>query len=78
MFKVNPDLENRQIEKLDKLKRERDGQRAASCLRSIEEAAPDGVNLTPPILDAVKAYATVGEICGALRKVFKGYVPAKY
>jgi methylmalonyl-CoA mutase N-terminal domain/subunit len=78
VFKVNPDLENRQIEKLDKLKKERDGQRAASCLRSIEEAAAEGVNLTPSILDAVKAYATVGEICGALRKVFKEYVPAKY
>ena len=78
VFKVNPDLEDRQIEKLDKLKKERDGHLTASCLKSVEEAAYDGANLTPAILEAVKAYATVGEICVVLRKVFKEYVPAKY
>ena len=45
----------------------------AACLAALAEACRGTVNLMPPILDAVKAYATLGEICGAMREVFGEY-----
>ncbi|HSE46614.1 MAG TPA: methylmalonyl-CoA mutase family protein [Gemmatimonadales bacterium] len=41
----------------------------------MKDACSGDVNLMPPILDAVKAYATLGEICGAMREVFGEYRP---
>jgi methylmalonyl-CoA mutase N-terminal domain/subunit len=41
--------------------------------RALREAAQSTENLTPPILDAVRAYATLGEICGVFREVFGEY-----
>ena len=39
----------------------------------MERAAKDGVNLMPPVIEAVKAYASLGEICDVFRKVFGTY-----
>ncbi|HEU4952816.1 MAG TPA: methylmalonyl-CoA mutase family protein [Holophagaceae bacterium] len=51
----------------------RDNGAVRQCLEALQTAAKGSDNLMPPILTAVKAYATVGEICGALREVFGEY-----
>lgn len=68
------EAQERQIASLKKVKRERDNKQVRSTLNQLHEAARDEeVNLIPVILDAVKAYATIGEICGVLREVFGEY-----
>ena len=42
-------------------------------LKQVEKAIADGKNVMPPVLDAVKAYATVGEICGVMRRRWGEY-----
>jgi methylmalonyl-CoA mutase N-terminal domain/subunit len=66
--------EERQLAVLAKVKKERDNAQVKACLRRLEDAARDeSVNLLPLILESVKAYATVGEMCGVLRRVFGEY-----
>ena len=43
------------------------------ALAAVEQASRDGVNLMPSVLDAVRAYATLGEVCDVFRKVFGTY-----
>jgi methylmalonyl-CoA mutase N-terminal domain/subunit len=63
-----------QIAKLKKLRRDRDNDSVKKALQRMQEAAKDeDVNLMPHILEAVKAYATIGEMCDALRSVFGEY-----
>ncbi|MDO8784854.1 MAG: methylmalonyl-CoA mutase family protein [Syntrophales bacterium] len=67
--------EEKQINKLKKIRQERDNQKVEATLRRLKEAARDeDVNLVPPILEAVKVYASVGEICGIFKEVFGEYV----
>ncbi len=76
--KKREEAEEKQIAKLQVLKKERDNQKVDAVLKQIREAAADQqVNLLPLFLDAVKAYATIGEICGALRDVFGEYEQTK-
>ena len=77
IFRVDPEVERAQVQRLRAVKRERDdGAVAASLSRLRDAATADGdENLLPPILEAVKAYATVGEMCGVLREVFGDYQP---
>ncbi len=75
-FRVDPRLEQEQVARLDALRARRDAQRAASCLNLVERAAKDGTNLMDPILDAVRALCTVGEISDAMRRVFGEYKDA--
>jgi methylmalonyl-CoA mutase N-terminal domain/subunit len=75
LFELDPASEERQIAKLAQLKAERDADRVSVLLEQVREAARGDANLVPPILDAVKAYATQGEICDALRDVFGEYQP---
>jgi len=66
--------EERQLQNLAMVKRERDNQQVEACLRRLREAAEDdSVNLIPIFLEAVKAYATLGEMCNVLREVFGEY-----
>jgi len=66
--------EEKQIANLARVKRERDNGGVEACLRRLDEAARDDeINLIPPIIEAVKAYTTLGEICGMLRGVFGEY-----
>ena len=69
-MKFDPGVEKRQIEKLRKLRKERDNDKVKSTLKEVKEAANEGVNLVLPVLNSVKAYATIGEICGVLREVY--------
>ncbi len=56
-----------QVARLGRLRRERDAAAVDAALAGVRRAASGSENLMPPILDAVRAYATVGEICDALR-----------
>ncbi len=71
--RINDDLEKRQVERLRALRQRRDGARWESAVRAVEDAARSAANLMPPIIAAVESCATVGEISGALRKVFGEY-----
>ena len=73
LLKVNPEVEKLQIEKLKKLKSKRDNAKVKDLLEKIEDAARNDKNVMPPILEAVKSYATLGEISDSLRKVFGEY-----
>jgi len=73
IMKVDPKEEGRQIEKVRRLKKERDSERVKMALKEIQDAAEEKVNLVLPILGAVKEYATIGEICDVLRNVYGEY-----
>jgi methylmalonyl-CoA mutase, N-terminal domain len=75
IFRVDPTLAAAQMTRLTAARNERDADAAARSLVALREAAHGNDNLMPPILDAVRAYATLGEICGALRDVFGDYQP---
>jgi methylmalonyl-CoA mutase N-terminal domain/subunit len=70
LLRLDDDLERRQVERLRALRARRPAQPHAEALRRVEEAARSGANLLPPILAAVEAWATVGEVSDALRRVF--------
>ena len=72
-FEVDPQAEMKQIEQLAKLKKNRNAAKVEACLADLKEAAMQGVNIIPACLDAVKAYATIGEICDRLRDVYGEY-----
>jgi len=73
ILKVDPELEKKQKERLKKLKERRDNEKVKKLLNKIKEVATTDENLFPYVLEAVKAYATVGEISNALREVFGEY-----
>jgi methylmalonyl-CoA mutase N-terminal domain/subunit len=66
-------LERRQVERLQAVRAKRNPDVCARALSSVQSAARSGENLMPRILEAVEAYATVGEISDAMRKVFGEY-----
>lgn len=73
VLRISPEVETYQVEKLKKVKAERNDDRVSQTLKRLENAAKGTENLVPLILDSVKAYATLGEISGTLRKVFGEY-----
>ena len=75
LLRVDPSVRILQIERLKKLKSERDDAVVEKCLVDLKQAAQGDRNLMPLILEAVKAYATLGEICDVLRGVFGEYQP---
>jgi len=73
LFRVSAEVADRQRSRLKALRRERDSGAVTRTLAGLREAAQGHGNLMPPILATVKAYATIGEICGVLRDVFGTY-----
>jgi len=73
LLRVDPMVGELQTEKLVQLRKERDNEKVKVTLETLRKAAKGEDNLMPLILDAVKAYATLGEICGVLREVFGEY-----
>ncbi len=73
VFRVNPELERNQIAALQARRKERDGAAVEGLLKKLEAASRGSENLVPIVLDAVKARASVGEICTALAKTFGRY-----
>ena len=72
-LRIDPKGEERQRERLARLRRERDSSAVSRALEALRAAAQGTENLMPYILDAVRAYATLGEICRTLRGVFGEY-----
>jgi methylmalonyl-CoA mutase N-terminal domain/subunit len=75
--KRREDAERRQLESLEEVKRTRDNKEVARLLKELEQAAErEEMNLFPQIIECVKSYATIQEICDALRTVFGEYYPS--
>ncbi len=72
---VDPEQEAAQRERLADVKADRDDDAVADALAAVRETARGDDNLMPPIVEAVKAYATVQEICDVLRDEFGEYTP---
>lgn len=75
LLKVNPTVGTTQCEKLNQLRRNRDNDTVNKRLEHLKTAAQGRENLVPAILEAVRVYSTLGEICGVLREVFGEYFP---
>ena len=73
-LRISPTGEAAHMERLDRLKKKRDQARAARALDEVRGAARENRNLMPSLLEAVQAQTTVGEVSGALRDVFGGYL----
>jgi methylmalonyl-CoA mutase, N-terminal domain len=75
IFKLDDASEKRQLERLRVVREQRDGAAVKVHLEQVRAACRDGSNLVPPILEAVKAYATLGEICDVMRNEFGEHDP---
>jgi methylmalonyl-CoA mutase N-terminal domain/subunit len=73
ILRHDPEGEARQRERLRGLRAGRDGREVTRTLAALEAACRDGRNVMPPLLDAVNAYATLGEVCDVMRGVFGLY-----
>ena len=73
ILKIGPEIEAKQRERVARVRRERNNAQVRQALARVREAAAGTENLVPPILDAVRAYATLGEIVDELRAVFGEY-----
>ena len=72
-LRVDPELERSQIERVRAVRQRRNSARAREAIAEVERRARSGENLLPTIATAVEAYATVGEISDALRRLFGEY-----
>ncbi|MER6789177.1 methylmalonyl-CoA mutase family protein [Streptomyces sp. NPDC000658] len=75
-LRVDPAIEARQAERLARLRAGRDGAAVAAALDALRKAAQGEDNVLYPMKDALRARATVGEVCNALREVWGTYVPS--
>jgi len=73
IVKVPPEVRERQVERLKRLRAGRDPRRFKEALERLREVARTDENLMPYILEAVRAHATVGEICDVFREEFRTY-----
>ncbi|MDI6824049.1 MAG: methylmalonyl-CoA mutase family protein [Bacillota bacterium] len=79
ILRVDPEVERRQIERLKRIRAERDGGAVRQCLRRLEDEARGTGNLMYPILECVRAYCSLGEMMDTLGRVFGTYrEPAMY
>ena len=75
-LQIDPEIERKLVERLEQMKRQRNQDKVKEALRRLHRAAEqEDTNLMPLILQTVKEYATLGEICGSLREVFGEYKP---
>jgi methylmalonyl-CoA mutase N-terminal domain/subunit len=72
-LRVDPAVEKKQVQRLNTLKNTRDNQKVKSVIQELRNTAERKENLMLPVLKAVQAYATLGEICDALRNVYGEY-----
>jgi methylmalonyl-CoA mutase N-terminal domain/subunit len=70
VLQIDPDIERRQVERVRRVRAARDSGNWRAALDGVAAAARDGSNLVPPIIGAVEARATIGEISDTLRSVF--------
>jgi methylmalonyl-CoA mutase N-terminal domain/subunit len=70
VLKIDPEVERRQIERLNKTRIERDNKKVEAALDGLRRASEGTENVMPHVVDAIRAYASVGEICGVWREVY--------
>ncbi|MFP4259133.1 MAG: methylmalonyl-CoA mutase [Desulfovermiculus sp.] len=70
LLRIDPEVEKAQVERVQAVREERDSDQVQATLNALRQAAQSGTNVMPPIVDAVKSYATIGEICDVMREVF--------
>jgi len=75
IFRLDDEMEEQQVAKVRELRARRDQSAVEAALERVREAARNGGNLVPVCLEAVKVYATHGELCNALRDVFGVHAP---
>jgi methylmalonyl-CoA mutase, N-terminal domain len=73
LLRVDPVVGELQRKKLEDLRSQRDNAKVEATLEALRQGAQGEENLMPFIIDAVRAYATLGEVCGVLREVFGEY-----
>jgi methylmalonyl-CoA mutase N-terminal domain/subunit len=73
ILRIGPEVEQAQRNRLEALRAQRDSYRMAGALQELQTAAVTEENLMPYLIDAVKAKATLGEVCAALKEVFGTY-----
>ena len=73
LLRIDPSVEKEQVERLRQVRASRSATEWSAAIAGIRQAAKDGSNLMPPIITAVEARATVGEISNALRDEFGEY-----
>jgi methylmalonyl-CoA mutase N-terminal domain/subunit len=73
ILRIGPEIEKEQVGRLSDLRKSRDSFKMAGAVEALQEAASCGENVMPYLIDAVKAKATLGEICVALKEVFGTY-----
>lgn len=77
-FRIDPTIEATQVKRLNSVRKERDGNMVRDALEYVRETARGEGNLVLPVLEAVRAYATIGEVCEVLREVFGEYQVREY
>ncbi len=70
LLRIDPEVGKAQVERVQAVREKRDSEQVQATLNALRQAAQSGTNVMPPIVDAVKAYATIGEICDVMREVF--------
>jgi methylmalonyl-CoA mutase N-terminal domain/subunit len=75
---MRPEIEKRQLKRLQEVKQERNQLKVKDGLQNIRKASENGKNLMPHIIDAVRGYATIQEICDVWREVFGRYSDPGY
>jgi len=76
ILRIDPEIEKTLVKRLNEVKRQRNNTKVKEALDNLRKAAEkEDVNLMPFIIQAVKEYATLGEICDTLRQVFGEYKP---
>jgi len=78
IWRMRPEIEQRQLKRLQEVKRNRNNHRVKECLQEIREASLGDQNLMPFIIDAVREYATIQEVCDVWREVFGRYTDPGY
>jgi len=73
LLKIDETVARAQVERLRAVKAERSAEKVRETLAGVERACRDGQNVLPPIIEAVKAYASLGEVCDVFRKVWGQY-----
>jgi methylmalonyl-CoA mutase N-terminal domain/subunit len=76
ILQINPEIEEKLVERLKQVKRQRNQAKVKETLNKLHKAAEqEDANLMPFIIQAVKEYATLGEVCDTLREMFGEYKP---
>ncbi len=78
ILKIDDSVEKNQIKRTREVRRKRNSRKVKSCIKNLQEAGSTSENLMPVILDAVREYVTLGEICDVLREVLGEYKDPAY